>query len=133
MPSHRRLLCAPFLMALLAATSGCATMMSQLSYAAGGSADNMFPPSAVIYGGTRCHCGILIMASTNARLTSQPSAAPALLFVLLDMPLSLIADTLLLPITIVEWALLDPDDGDAANEKAQQGEPILASASNSTH
>ena len=107
--------------------------MSQLAYAAGGSADNMFPPREVIYGGTRCHCGILVMASTNRRLTSQPSAVPALLFVLIDMPLSFVADTLLLPITIVEWALLGPDDDEAASEKAPLGEPKMESASNPTH
>jgi len=118
MPSHPRLLCAPFLMALLAGTSGCATTMSQMAYVVGSSSDNMFPPREVIYGGTRCHCGILVMASTNERLMSQPSAVPALLFVLIDMPLSFVADTLLLPITIVEWALLGPDDKDVANEKS---------------
>jgi uncharacterized protein YceK len=91
--------------------------MSQMAYAAGSSADSMFPARAVIYGGTRCHCGIVVMASTNGRLSSQPSAAPALLFVLLDMPLSFVADTLLLPITIVEWAMLGPADDDAANDK----------------
>jgi uncharacterized protein YceK len=102
------------LAALLATLPGCATTMSQMAYANGSSADDMFPPRDVVYGGTRCHVGILGMAATSKPPSSGPSIVPAMLFVLIDMPLSLVADTVLLPVTLVEWALLPPveDDGE---------------------
>lgn len=109
---------APLSLALLAALlptlPGCATTMSQMAYVAGSSADDMFPPRDVVYGGTRCHCGLLYMATTSKRPSSGFSIVPAMLFVLVDMPLSLVADTVLLPVTLVEWALLPSIDDDEA-------------------
>lgn len=119
MPIRRR---APLRLALLAALlatlPGCATTMSQMAYAVGGSADNMFPPRDVIYGGTRCHCGLLYLAATSERPSTGYSIVPAMLFVLVDMPLSFVADTVLLPVTLVEWVLLPPIDDEASTGRS---------------
>lgn len=87
---------------------GCMTVASQVAYIAGKSPDNMIDPEAVLYGGTRIHCGAL---SDGAFDGAAWSAAPftqslTLLFVVVDLPLSFVGDTLVLPITLIEHAAL---------------------------
>ena len=97
---------------LLGATlSGCMTVVNQMGYWSDSSVGHMTDPEAVVYGGTRAD----VTALWNAITSSGPAAETAgditsrigfgFLF-LIDTPLCLIADTLLLPLTLSEaWWL----------------------------
>lgn len=106
-PSPLRATTAP---ALLAGLSGCMTVASQLSYATRVAADGMLEPSAVVYGGTRIHVRALGGGPFDGRMWRAEPAGQVLmsLFVLVDLPLCLVADTVLLPVTLLEHATAGP-------------------------
>lgn len=103
-PSPRRHRAA---VALLVATlPGCMTAISQKAYFEE-SADWLCDPSTVIYGGTRAHARMIGGGIEHDALFGDWLLP---LFVLVDLPLSLVADTVLLPITVLERATMHVPD-----------------------
>lgn len=87
----------------LSGTPGCATCISQAGYCNGSAPDNMWDPDAVIYGGTRIWIGAI--ANGCQSWDQDPVASAVFACVgLVDLPLSFVADTVLLPITLIEHA-----------------------------
>jgi len=105
-PGHT-LLRSPAALVLLASLSGCLTVASQLSYATRVAPDRMLDPNAVVYGGSRIHFRALGDGPFDGRMWRAEPAGQVLvsLFVLVDLPLCLVADTVLLPVTLLERAI----------------------------
>lgn len=95
-------------LALLTGLSGCLSVASQLSYATGG-ADGMLDHRAVVYGGSRAWFGTLRRGDgpfDGHMWDRQPIRQSLLvLFLVVDLPLCLVADTVLLPVTLLEHGL----------------------------
>jgi len=77
--------------------------MSQAAFCSGSAPDNMWDANAVIYGGTRIWVDGFSNISDDWRRDPLASLVFAVVGVL-DAPLSLVADTVLLPITLIEHA-----------------------------
>ena len=92
---------AVLLVCLFPFVAGCATCLSQGAFFAGRAPDNMWDAEAVIYGGTRIWIGALCNISDSWGHDPLASAVFVALG-LLDLPLSIVADTVLLPVTAVE-------------------------------
>lgn len=104
--STRRAAIAAGAAALLATLSGCMTAMSQVAFVAYEEPGVVLDPRAVLYGGTRAHGRLLDGAFTHGVL---PEDLLLLLFEVVDLPLSVVGDTVLLPITLIEHAAMrDP-------------------------
>jgi uncharacterized protein YceK len=95
------------LLALFLASSGCGTVMNLQE---GGdpkfNTDKMVTPRS-IYGGVRLDASILgdgVTEAASGKISGKEAAAdiPFVVLVVVDMPLSALADTLVLPITVSE-------------------------------
>jgi uncharacterized protein YceK len=115
-PTRPMLLVAGWL-ALASGLSGCMTVTSQLSFATGVAADGMIDPTAVVYGGSRVWFGTLGAGEGPANgymWDHEPvTQAVMVLFLVIDLPLCLVADTALLPVTLIEHAFADAPEGAA--------------------
>lgn len=95
------------LASLLAILPGCMTAVSQDSWLAGSRSSSSVEPAAVVYGGTRAHGSLLASAWSHDSAIDNVAYT---LFEIFDLPLSFVADTVLLPITVLERVGTDAPD-----------------------
>ncbi len=102
---------------------GCMTIVNQAGYWTDSSVGHATDPHMVIYGGTRSDlitlCNVfgprpgLVMTSRD-----WASAIGLTAFILVDTPLSFVADTILLPLTLgEEWWMRNHEDDRPSHEK----------------
>ena len=107
------------------AVPGCMTIVSQAGYWTGfQAADSNIPdPTAVVYGGTRISAPSFWGILTRWDRSGQTGLRVAgVVFYLIDTSLCLIADTLLLPLTLSEawWLHAHEDEEKASDESDRQ-------------
>jgi len=105
---------------VLLAAPGCMTVFSQGCYVAGRAPDNMVDPRVVVYGGLRNDVRAIGNLMRNDEMWREQRVVCSLSTVALglDVVLSTVADTVILPITVVE-ALCMRDDASEAESEAR--------------
>lgn len=108
----QRAVCIGLLSTFLLVNSGCMTVISQAVYSAGQAPDNMMDPEVVIYGGFRNDLNALSNLSSNDEEWEREPVQTSMwgVAIVIDLVLSLVADTLLLPVTVAEEVYLRARD-----------------------